>query len=81
MMNLFEGHFLHEQRLGCMFFLSVKWAGLFPEEHCTVKTSLVVTHYVFIFVSHYDVSRVLLPMFAIGWFNEVWLMPFLALPM
>lgn len=42
-----------------------------------MKTSLVVTHYVFIFVSHYDVSRVLLPMFAVGWCNEVWLMPFL----
>lgn len=26
----------------------VKWGASFPEENCTVKTSLVVTHYVFI---------------------------------
>lgn len=76
-----KGIFFMNRGLDACSFLSVKWAGLFPEERCTVKASLVVTHYVFIFVSHYDVSRVLLPMFAIGWFNEVWLMPFLALPM
>lgn len=29
---------------------SVKWVVLFPEESCTVKTSLVVNHFVFCFV-------------------------------
>lgn len=27
----------------------VKWVVLFPEDSCTVKTSLVVTHFVFCF--------------------------------
>lgn len=81
MMNLFEGHFLHEQRLGCIFLFSVKWVALFPEQSCTLKTSLVVIHYMFIFVSHCVMSRVLLPMLVTDSLDEVWLMPFLALPM
>jgi hypothetical protein len=32
-------------------FLYVKWAVVFPEESFTVKTSLVVTHYMFGFFS------------------------------
>lgn len=47
----------------------VKWVVLFPEESCTVKTSLVVTHSVFMFLNHYYTSWILLTTFVIfRWF-------------
>lgn len=55
----------------------VKWVVLFPEESCTVKTSLVVTHSVFLFLNHCYTSWILQ---FVGLFNEVWLRPSYALP-
>lgn len=51
MMNLFEGHVLHEQRHGCIFLSLCEMGNIVPEEKCTVKISLVVTHYMFVFLN------------------------------
>lgn len=36
----------------------VKWVVLLPEESCTVKTSLVVTHFVFVFFFLISITKV-----------------------
>lgn len=59
----------------------VKWVRLLPEESCTVKTSLVVTHYMFIVFYHcyIQVEFCWICLSFVGLFNEVWLMPSFAL--
>lgn len=47
MMNLFEGHFFPMNEGFHTYPFHVKWV-FFPEESCTVKTSQVVTHLMFI---------------------------------
>lgn len=84
MMNLFEGHFLQNKGFDAYSFLRETGVVLFPEENCTVKTGLVVTHSVFKFffffksLSHKlnfadHVCNLLVCL------NEVWLMPSFAL--
>lgn len=73
MMNLFEGHFLQNKGFDAYSFLRETGVVLFPEENCTVKTGLVVTHSVFkffffFFLSHYHTNWILLTMFVICWF-------------
>lgn len=82
MMNLFEGHFLREQRLGCIFqfLFFFLWNGYYYplRKSCTVRTSLVMTHYMFIFLHYSLTSWVLLSAF-VGLFSGVWWKPFFAL--
>lgn len=57
----------------------VKWGVvLFPEESCTVKTSLVVTHSIYLSLS-YKLNFADHVCDLLVLFNEVWLMPSFAL--
>lgn len=57
----------------------VKWGVvLFPEENCTVQTSLVVTHSIYLSLS-YKLNFADHVCDLLVLFNEVWLMPSFAL--
>jgi hypothetical protein len=68
--------FFMNKGLDACSFLYVKWAVVFPEESFTVKTSLVVTHYMFGFFSPFTwVECCWLCLWFVDLFDEVWLIP------